>query len=447
MKIRKKFFISISLSIIVIFLIFMGINSFFLERYYLYTKKNQLDIVKEDYRKESSKEQIEKKYNVVIIETNFEKKLDFFNDKIRVELEKKKIKLNKLWFTENDLKKLSEKKTINKLYNQGLMQSSFLLTVFLNGERLVFIGTAVPHLSESIEIMNRFIFIIMFFGLVLLILVIWILIKNILSPLEKLTRFTEKISHLNFSPIEIKTGDEIEDLSSSINEMSDNLKKAYTSLDSKNSDLKIFMSDITHELKTPLSLIKSYSIGIKDGLDDGTFLDEVLKQNENMENLLDKLLEFSKIQRETLKKEKFSLDELIKEILTEFNFELKKMELNTESIEESYIYADKEKIKRVLINLVSNGIKYSSDKTLEIKLVGDLFSIKNGIETPYDNTEKLWEPFFVGELSRDKKLSGTGLGLSIVGDILKMHEYPYRIEQDDKKIIFFVDFKSSPILL
>jgi len=61
----------------------------------------------------------------------------------------------------------------------------------------------------------------MFFGLVLLILVIWILIKNILSPLEELNRFTEKISHLNFSPIEIKTGDEIEDLSSSINEMSD----------------------------------------------------------------------------------------------------------------------------------------------------------------------------------------------------------------------------------
>lgn len=441
MKIRKKFFISISLLIIILFFIFIGINSFFLEKYYLYTKKQELNRVKIEYLEGISKEKIEQLYGVVVIESKLEKNLNNFNESLRLELERKKVKLNKLWFTKEDLKKLEKNKDINKLYNQGLIKASFLTTVFIKEGKVILIGNAVPHLEESIVIMNRFIVIIMIIGMGLLLLVLWILIKNILYPLEKLNVATENISHLKFSPIEIKTGDEIENLSLSINTMSNKLKDAYEELNSKNRNLKIFMSDITHELKTPLSLIKAYSIGMKDGLDDGTFLDEILKQNINMENLLDELLEFTKIQREDIDRKKFSLNELIDETLKEFSLELKKMNFYVNLDEKISIFADREKIKRVIKNLISNGIKYSSDNNLEINLQKGVLSFKNGIKKPYEDVENLWEPFFVGEKSRDKKSSGTGLGLSIVKEIIKTHGYFCKIEQNEKTIEFIIDFR------
>ncbi len=100
----------------------------------------------------------------------------------------------------------------------------------------------------------------------------------------------------------MKTNDEIGDLATSINIMSEKLHEAHEDLTDRNEHLKRFMGDVTHELKTPIALVKAYSMGIKDGLDDGTYIDTIIKQTDQISNLIEELLRFSKLERDVLQK-------------------------------------------------------------------------------------------------------------------------------------------------
>ncbi len=130
------------------------------------------------------------------------------------------------------------------------------------------------HLIFTIPSNNIYIF---GFAIFLVIVLVWILSKTITTPLKELRDVAEDISNLEFKKTKVKTNDEIGDLANSINIMSDKLYEAHQDLTNRNEKLKRFMGDITHELKTPIALVKAYSIGIKDGLDDGIYLDTIIK--------------------------------------------------------------------------------------------------------------------------------------------------------------------------
>ena len=102
--------------------------------------------------------------------------------------------------------------------------------------------------------------------------------KNNNDSIERSKRCNQDISHLKFKRTKVKTNDEIGELANSINIMSEKLQEAHQDLTDRNEHLKRFMGDVTHELKTPIALLKAYSMGIKDGLDDGTYVDTIIKQ-------------------------------------------------------------------------------------------------------------------------------------------------------------------------
>ena len=96
---------------------------------------------------------------------------------------------------------------------------------------------------------------------------------------------SQDIANLKFRKEEIKTNDEVGELAKSINSMSEKLEKAHDEINGQNKRLKELMSDVSHELKTPLSIVKVYEQGIVDGLDDGTFRDIIEEQIEKMDVL------------------------------------------------------------------------------------------------------------------------------------------------------------------
>lgn len=232
---------------------------------------------------------------------------------------------------------------------------------------------------------------------------------------------------LDFKKIDIHTNDEIEELAVSINKMSESLEKAHREINSQNKRLKQLLSDVAHELKTPLALMKIYSQGIEDGLDDGTYLNIIQDQIERINLLIERLLFWAKLDNTKLNKSRFSLKTVTEVIIKKYKLILEQnnitLKCNFEEDEDYEINADKEMIEIVLDNSITNAIKYTNDKEIDIRIEQynnkvKLF-ISNGInKESIKSINEIWRPFYVGEKSRNKNLSGTGLGLSIVQSIL-----------------------------
>lgn len=394
---------------------------------------------------------IESENNVTVAYTSINQSEDNMNEALRMQLTKKKVVLNKLWITKDEVMKVKAEGQSNKLYDQEKLKASFFAKYIAKDNTIILMGTSIAHSNEVIKTLNTFYLYIVCFSLLLIILLVWILSKIITTPLKDLSDVAQDISHLKFKRTKVKTNDEIGELANSINIMSEKLHEAHQDLTDRNEHLKRFMGDVTHELKTPIALVKAYSMGIKDGLDDGTYVDTIIKQTDQISNLIEELLRFSKLERDVLQKEEFPIEPLVRSIIDKHKIELesKEIQLQTNSnIKNQVIYADLNKMGMVFQNLISNAIKYTTNQniiiTLEERNKSVYFQIKNGINAEQiKDIDKIWEPFYVLESSRSKEHSGTGLGLAIVKSILERHGFDYGISIIEGEIRFYINMKND----
>lgn len=386
--------------------------------------------------------------DVVIVYTSFSNNINAINEEIIYNFEKNKIKLNKFWITRDTINAL-ENRSINKIYDQGVAKYK-VLTKFLKIDNNIYvIAMPLPYMHETIGIINRFNIFIMIITVIAIISLVYILSKKIVKPIEELKELSKNIALLDFKKIDINTNDEIEELAYSINKMSESLENAHKAINSQNNRLKQLLSDVSHELKTPLALIKVYSQGIEDGLDDGTYLNIIQEQVDRVNFLIEKLLFWAKIDNSKFNNAIFDLKTIIEATIKKYKFILEQNEIDLifklSGDKDYYVNADKEMIKIVLDNLITNAIKYTNNKEIAVLLKKEDTNIKlvisNGIKSEsIKSIKEIWSPFYVGEKSRNKNLSGTGLGLSIVESILKKHNYNYGIDIINNKIEFYIEF-------
>ncbi|MCC2371715.1 MULTISPECIES: cell wall metabolism sensor histidine kinase WalK [Bacillus cereus group] len=456
-KLGKKLFLSISLTVILIFTISLLIINYLLPKYNIYKTRENLNEFTMQIQNTSVNEledvirTIESENNVTFAYTSINQSEDDMNESLRMQLTKKKVVLNKLWITKDAVMKVKVEGQSNKLYDQEKLKASFFAKYIAKDNTIILMGTSIAHSNEIIKTLNTFYLYILCFSLLLIILLVWILSKIITTPLKELSDVAQDISHLKFKRTKVKTNDEIGELADSINIMSDTLHEAHQDLTDRNEHLKRFMGDVTHELKTPIALVKAYSMGIKDGLDDGTYVDTIIKQTDQISNLIEELLRFSKLERDVLQKEEFPIEPLVRSIIDKHKIELdsKEIQLQTNSnIKNQVIYADLNKMGMVFQNLISNAIKYTTNQniiiTLEERNKSVYFQIKNGINAEQiQDIEKIWEPFYVLDSSRSKEKSGTGLGLAIVKSILERHGLDYGVSSTDGEIQFYINMKKD----
>ncbi|HDR4559945.1 HAMP domain-containing sensor histidine kinase [Bacillus cereus] len=456
-KLGKKLFLSISLTVILIFTISLLLINYLLPKYHIYKTRENLDEFTTQIQNTSVKDfeevihTIESENNVTIAYTPINQSEDDMNEALRMQLTKKKVTLNKLWITKDEVLKVKMEGQSNKLYDQEKLKASFFAKYIAKDDSLILIGTSIAHSNEIIKTLNTFYLYIFCFSLLLIILLVWILSKIITTPLKELSDVAQDISRLKFKRTKVKTNDEIGDLANSINIMSDKLHEAHQDLTDRNEHLKRFMGDVTHELKTPIALVKAYSIGIKDGLDDGTYLNTIIKQTDQISNLIEELLRFSKLERDSLQKEEFPIEPLVQSIIEKHKIELESKEIKLRvkyNADDSIVYADVNKMGMVFQNFISNAIKYTTNRNIKINLEeridGVYFSIQNGIDAEQiKDIDKIWEPFYVLESSRSKEKSGTGLGLAIVKSILERHSFDYGVSIINEEIQFYVNIKKG----
>lgn len=456
-KLGKKLFLSISLTVILIFTISLLLINYLLPKYNIYKTRENLNEFTVQIQNTSVNEledvirTIESENNVTFAYTSINQSEDDMNESLRTQLTKKKVVLNKLWITKDAVMKVKAEGQSNKLYDQEKLKASFFAKYIAKDNTIILMGTSIAHSNEIIKTLNTFYLYILCFSLLLIILLVWILSKIITTPLKELSDVAQDISHLKFKRTKVKTNDEIGELADSINIMSDTLHEAHQDLTDRNEHLKRFMGDVTHELKTPIALVKAYSMGIKDGLDDGTYVDTIIKQTDQISNLIEELLRFSKLERDVLQKEEFPIEPLVRSIIDKHKIELdsKEIQLQTNSnIKNQVIYADLNKMGMVFQNLISNAIKYTTNQniiiTLEERNKSVYFQIKNGINAEQiKDVDKIWEPFYVLDSSRSKEKSGTGLGLAIVKSILDRHDFEHGVSSTDGEIQFYINMKKD----
>ncbi|HDR7659943.1 MULTISPECIES: sensor histidine kinase [Bacillus] len=456
-KLGKKLFLSISLTVILIFTISLLLINYLLPKYNIYKTRESLEGITAQIQSIPSKQldeaitSIENKGNVTIAYTSINNSEDQINDELRMQLTRKRVALNKLWITKEEVMKVKNFGQANKIYDQEKIKSSFFVKYIAKDDMLILVGVSIAHSNEVIKTLNSFYFYIFGITIFLIIVLVWILSTTITRPLKELSNVAEDISNLKFERAKVKTNDEIGDLANSINIMSEKLNEAHEDLTDRNEHLKRFMGDVTHELKTPIALVKAYSMGIKDGLDDGTYIDTIIKQTDHISNLIEELLRFSKLERDVLEREEFDIKSLVQSILDKHKIELESKEINLQvnyNVSDAVVNADVNKMKMVFQNLISNAIKYTANQNIKITLEDRhkniYFQIQNGMNAEQmKDIDKIWEPFYVLESSRSKDHSGTGLGLAIVKSILERHGFDYGVSTIEGDIRFYINMKND----
>lgn len=262
----------------------------------------------------------------------------------------------------------------------------------------------------------------------LIILLIFAL--TIYRPLNSIVKSASAYANGDFkTSIDIHRNDEIGFLSDTMNYMA-------LELNSLENDQHKFVSNVSHDFRSPLTSIKGYAQAMADGTIpvemQEKYLNVIIFETERLEKLTQSLLELNKYGTKGtfLDLSVFDLNELIKRTILSFEGRSKEKLLTFELIltgEKLFVKADASKIDQVLHNLIDNAVKFSNNNsTIVIETTarnGKVFvSVKDsGIGIPKESLSKIWERFYKTDLSRGKDKKGTGLGLSIVKEIIHAH--------------------------
>ncbi len=212
-----------------------------------------------------------------------------------------------------------------------------------------------------------------------------------------------------------------------------------------------FVANISHELRTPLAAIKAYSETILDSLemlDPDTlkdFMDTIHKQSLHLENLLNELLDFSRLEQKALKLEKEESDivAIAKDAVESLREKAENNGVRLEfesSDEEIKALVDPKRIRQVLVNLIDNGIKFSKkdaeDKFVKVRIEKKedsvLISVEdNGLGIPKDKFDKIFDKFYRVDQSLTYEISGTGLGLTVAKEIVELHGGRIWVESEE----------------
>lgn len=453
-RLSRKFILGVVLILLFTLAGTLFVNSQLVERFYLYEQRefvreigNRLETELESgATPQQAIQTIEDQEKVLIAYSEEANDPDVLANELRESFKQKGLGFQKFWLWDQDYETAVQNGSQFRLYSQDKMNYSILVQYLSLESGLYAIAAIVPDAEGFISIVNHIGFFIYFFAILIAIVLIFILTRHITKPLADVCVFTKKVSSRDYQPLQIKTGDELEDVANSLNEMAYDIKQYQTMLEEKNEQMKQLLSNVAHDLKTPISLVGMYAAGMKDGLDDGTFLDTIIRQNNKMSQIVEKLLHLSRIEQKEYPCKKLLLDEVLIQCIEEQKVLFDQRNLEVKEIIQSGLIFDgnRELLNELFSNLLSNAAKYAALGCVKVELVkrdqSYFFCIANNTDNIDLDTSMIWQPFYVGENSRNKELSGTGLGLSIVKKIADQFHYSISCNQNGHDISFEIVF-------
>ena len=314
-------------------------------------------------------------------------------------------------------------------YNDGGQGSVFIMTD---------LGTVLPHYRNIIIQVSCAVI-----GVLILTstFLSWFMYREFVGPIRELKAGAERIKEGNLdNDVVINSGgEEIRELCNAFNEMRAELKDSIDArivYEKQNRDL---ISNISHDLKTPVTTIKGYAEGIMDGVANtpekmDRYIRTIYNKANEMDRLINELTFYSKIDTNRIPYtfSKIHIADYFDDCVEELNLELDAQHVDLTYFnyleDDPIVIADAEQIKRVINNIVSNSIKYmdKSHKVINIRLrdVGDFVQVEiedNGKGIATKDLTKIFDRFYRTDASRNSTRGGSGIGLSIVKKILEDH--------------------------
>ena len=489
-SIRKKLFVSLCIIVLLIISVLIILNNTVLGKYYLYNKKKNLKIaysvINEMYNNtENSDEEIEAELDKISIKNDFDILIkDDYNKEIYISsknffsgLFQMNILTSRNSIDKNSILEKNDKFTISELKDDNTNIKYILFTSNLDNGNRVYIRMPMASIEESVTISNKFLYIIAIFVIIFGGIILSIVSTRFSEPIEELEDIAKKMANLDFSKKYrlSEANDEFDNLGKSINKMSDKLESTIKELQNTNIELekdieekskidemrKSFISDVSHELKTPIALIQGYSEGLIENVNSDEesrkfYAEVILDEATKMDKLVKQLLELMKLEygKNTFNNSTFDIVELEKEIIRKSEVMIKKEDIQVEFDEKNKIevYADEFYIDQVITNYITNAIKYCEiiNSTKKIKITNTILAEK--VRIGVYNTSKglseedlvrIWNRFYKIDESRNRDNGGTGIGLSLVKAIMNNYGNDFGAKNVEEGIEFYFDLQLS----
>ncbi len=327
----------------------------------------------------------------------------------------------------------------------------------------------LESIRANVGISNEFI---LYTGILMVLvgtLLVWFFSRRISEPILELAELSKKMAKLDFNVKYTRGGDdEIAVLGESFNTMADELETTISELKTANYELQKdirkkeqietmrteFIGNVSHELKTPIALIQGYAEGLKDGITDDpesmdfycdVIIDEANKMNRMVKNLL--TLNQLELGKDETQFERIDITSLISGVVqsVEILAKQKEVQIQMNTSEPVYVWADEFKIEQVVRNYISNALNHVDENCIveirieevEEKVRVSVFNSGNPI--PEEDIGHIWDKFYKVDKAHTREYGGNGIGLSIVKAIMESFHQKYGVKNYENGVKFWFE--------
>lgn len=358
-------------------------------------------------------------------------------------------------------------------------ETKLMYTLNLDDGNSLILIKYVKSIQDSVEIANEFYIIAGTFIFLAGSIFVLFFSRKITKPIIEMSNTAENISNLNFNAVlDIKSKDEIGTLAQSINKISYKLNKSLNDLKNDLERRKVLVRNMSHELKTPIGIIKGYSEGMKYGLANSKekmdkYCSILVDECDRMDKLVKELLDYSMMDDGlvSLNKSNFDIYEFLSETSDRFKliFEQENINFTLNCDEHCVINADREMLEKAVSNFLTNAIKYCAGEKV-ISITNEIINnninnttnnnnnnninadrnnntntkikisvFNSGPNIPENEMDKIWDVCYKVDKARSRELGGHGIGLSLVKLIAQLHNGTCSAHNTEKGVAFSLE--------
>lgn len=340
---------------------------------------------------------------------------------------------------------------------------------------LVLVRSTMESIKDNVIISNTFMAYVGIIAIVVGSIFILYISKKVTEPIKRLYLISDQMKKLNFEAkyenLE-SYSNEIDVLGQNMNELSETLESTIKELKKANIALKHdiarkeeidemrkeFLSNVSHELKTPIALIQGYAEGLKEGINDDEesrnfYCEVIMDEASKMNIMVKKLLTLNQLEfgNDSTNMERFDIVDMIRNYIksAELLAKQKDVTIKFEDYEPIFVWGDEFKIEEVLQNFYSNALNHiDGDKIIEIKLIQEDNHVRvsvfnTGKPIPEESLDHIWEKFYKVDKARTREYGGSGVGLSIVKAIMEGMHQAYGVKNYDNGVEFYFELETK----